>query len=363
MLNLVGRWGGSASMLYSLYRALRSAGHTVRVVSAQRDNYGMTTCELSWPETLTFGPEKRNGEVLIGELSSEELSYLANTAADQIEQEEFSDGLPDQIIANHINVMALTAFIIAKRFKIPYSIITHGTDTQLLIKDKRIADLFSEAARAASTIFTISKYVANQGSSVINGNFCVLGGAIDPEIFYETGSARKSSSRIIYVGRLVTEKGLWTLLDAIQYCRRDAELIIIGEGPLQTKLEAYIQTTFAGEKVRLLGYLPQERLRDLYNSAKIVVVPSVWQEPLGLVILEAFACGVPVVASSVGGIIELIRPGVNGLLVPPADPIALGNALDLLMTDRCLYAAIKQNIAAIPIPTYKDLAKRVITLG
>jgi glycosyltransferase involved in cell wall biosynthesis len=80
------------------------------------------------------------------------------------------------------------------------------------------------------------------------------------------------------------------------------------------------------------------------------------------VVLEALACGVPVVASDVGGIAEIVRSGVNGLLIPPGDSGALVAALDLLVTDRALHAAIKRNIAATPLPTYKDLVNQLITL-
>lgn len=91
-------------------------------------------------------------------------------------------------------------------------------------------------------------------------------------------------------------------------------------------------------RIRYLGYL--SRVEDVYHTAEIVVVPSRWQEPLGLISLEAGACGKPVVATRVGGIPEVIEDGVSGFLVEPGNVDALANRVDRLIADAALRARL-----------------------
>jgi glycosyltransferase involved in cell wall biosynthesis len=112
--------------------------------------------------------------------------------------------------------------------------------------------------------------------------------------------------------------------------------------------------------VRLLGCLPQSKIREVLISADAAVVPSIWQEPLGLVVLEALACGLPVIGTAVGGIPEIIKDRFNGLLVQPDDSAALATAIDSLLGDEDFYQQIKQGVDQTVVPTYDDLAMRVI---
>jgi len=362
--NLGKGWGGSASMLCALHRAFTDLGHQVRVVSSKRpDPYGFTTCSLPFDQVLTFGPEKRTGETAINELPIAALESMALAAAEKIEREEFPQGLPDLMIANHINLMALICWHLSRKFKIPYHIISYGTDTKLLLGDRRFCDLFRPAARGAERIFAISSYVAKEITDSVGGRTEVLGGAIDPGMFYPSSHSPAMATRLIYVGRLVTEKGLWILLDAMDRQTIATELVIAGEGPLQPEIEALLEKKPRKYQVKFLGYIPQEKLRDAYATSAAVVVPSIWQEPLGLVVLEALACGLPVIASKVGGIPEMIENGKNGLLVPEGDAAALAEAIDRLLGNRELDRKMRQSIGTASLPTYHDLAIRLAKCG
>jgi glycosyltransferase involved in cell wall biosynthesis len=358
-------WGGSATMLRSLHAALITLGVEVDVVSAQYPKRSNELpvgryFELPFRVELTFGPEKRPGETTLDELGTAELRAMAKSAAAQIETEAMRDGRPDLIVANHINLMALAAWEISQKLGVPYRVISYGTDTQLLMRDARYRSLFGLAARGADRLFAISRYVAGEIEATVGGNIDVLGGAVNDALFYlpkEMPQVRKS---LIYVGRLVTEKGLWPLLKAFEKQKSATELRLVGEGPLRNALEAHLAASPISARVIVAGFVPQSGLRELLTHSAIAVVPSLWQEPLGLVVLEAMACGVPVVASAVGGIPELITDGVTGRLVPAGDETMLANAIDNVLGNDAVYGRMRQTVMGTTVPSYRDLARRLI---
>jgi glycosyltransferase involved in cell wall biosynthesis len=354
-------WGGSASVLRALHGALTALGHEVGVVSARRpDPYGMTTCALPFDRPLTFGPEKRTGETTFDEISSPDLEAMAEAAAEKVRREAFADGPPDLLVANHVNLMARVCWLLHRATGVPYRILSYGTDTQLLSRDTRYRELFSPAAAAADRILAISGYVAREVTATVGGRVEVLGGAVDPDVFHRRDGHVPSGRRLVYFGRLVTEKGIGTLLDALAHQRSASELLIVGEGPLRGAIQERLRRAPPACPVRLVDFVPQARLRERLSGAAAAVVPSTWEEPLGLVVLEAMACGLPVVASSVGGIPEMIDDGQNGLLVPPGDPVALGRAIDRVLGDEVLRARILEGVRNTPLPTYRDLARRLV---
>jgi glycosyltransferase involved in cell wall biosynthesis len=136
---------------------------------------------------------------------------------------------------------------------------------------------------------------------------------------------------VVYSGRLWPEKGVDVLIEAI--ARLDAgRLVVVGEGPERPKLEALAADRAPG-RVRFLGWLPRDRVLGLVRSATVLAVPSRSHENQPLVVLEAFACGVPVVASDLGGLPELVEPGRYGETAPAGDPDALAAALGRLLAD------------------------------
>lgn len=133
--------------------------------------------------------------------------------------------------------------------------------------------------------------------------------------------------RFVFAGRLVPGKGVLELAEAAGTAGVD--LVIAGEGPLATQLEAM-------PYVRLAGWLEPWELREELRGCRAAVVPSTCLEIAPLAVLEAMACGVPVIASDLGGIPELVRDGHEGLLVPPGDVAALADALSALAHDKDL---------------------------
>jgi glycosyltransferase involved in cell wall biosynthesis len=150
---------------------------------------------------------------------------------------------------------------------------------------------------------------------------------------------KRREHRVVAVGRLVPRKGFADLVEMLAQCR-DTELVIAG-GPdrarLATDAEAQRLTGLArdlgvADRVLLTGRVGRNRMPALLRSADVVAcVP--WYEPFGIVPLEAMACGVPVVATAVGGLTDTVVDGVTGVLVPPRQPAALAEAVRALLAD------------------------------
>jgi glycogen(starch) synthase len=151
--------------------------------------------------------------------------------------------------------------------------------------------------------------------------------------------------QLLFVGRLRVEKGLLVLLRALdlllngpaqeQNTRPRLHLNIFGSGDqvYVDELQAFLREKGLEQKVTFHGRVPQDELIKQYDLSDIMLVPSLWQEPFGLVIAEAMARGLPVIASNVGGPAEILTDGVDGLLVEAGDERALASAIQQLLTD------------------------------
>ena len=142
--------------------------------------------------------------------------------------------------------------------------------------------------------------------------------------------------RILYVGRLAPEKGVDKLLEALPKVKSGfSSLRVVGSGAELERLKCLSERLKLVDRVHFMGELPHEEVGACYSSADVLVVPSL-SEGQGVVALEAMSLGVPVVASNVGGLKEIVRHGANGLLFQPEDPSDLAGCLEMLTDDKAL---------------------------
>ncbi len=204
--------------------------------------------------------------------------------------------------------------------------------------------------RRANRILCVSEAVRRvmEADGLDPARLVVVRDAIDPERIRRAPSvdvrARcglpADAALVLAVGALVPPKGHEHLLAAwprvIARVSR-AFLVIAGEGPLRAALEAQAQALGCGDRVRLPGAI--DDVAGWFSAADVVAMPSV-QEGLGTSILDAMAAGRAVVVSRTGGTPEVVHDGVEGVLVPPADPVALADALADLLLDPARAAAL-----------------------
>ena len=159
----------------------------------------------------------------------------------------------------------------------------------------------------------------------------VIPNAVDVDA-YPQAPLERDVPRLISVGRLAAPKDWPTLLSALTKLDPEAfaELVIVGDGPDRDRVEGELARSSLG-RVRLLG--ERDDVPSLLSNADVFVLAS-RSEGLPLSVVEAMAAGLPVVASDVGGLRELVRDGETGMLVPSRDPAALADALQPLLADR-----------------------------
>lgn len=153
--------------------------------------------------------------------------------------------------------------------------------------------------------------------------------------FVEAATVRPTDAQgagVVFAGRLSAEKGVDVLIAAFARMAPGVTLHIAGDGPERQKLEA-LATEHAPGRVLFHGRVAKDDLHDLIRSSTVVVLPSRWYENQPMIVLEAFACGVPVVGTHLGGTPELVEPGVDGQLVAAGDPTDLAAALETFVAD------------------------------
>jgi len=158
----------------------------------------------------------------------------------------------------------------------------------------------------------------------------VIPNFIQPDNFQ---ALHESENYFVYVGRLAREKGIRTLLSAVQRVKTNAELIIAGSGEAEQDLRQFVQDNNL-INVRFVGHLDTADLSDLMQRAVCTVVPSELYENYSMTVIESLACGTPVIGARIGGIPEQVIHGVNGLLFEPGDAADLAEQLQRLLDDR-----------------------------
>jgi len=192
--------------------------------------------------------------------------------------------------------------------------------------------------KIANVYIAQSRYVSSLllDLGIPEGKIEVIPNAIDVSIFKPEGE--KVDNRLLYVGRIEEYKGLHVLLKSLRLVRVPVQLLIIGPMVGEAYYHKKIMTLVAelnnktSHKVVYLGPKKSRELLKYYQSASVVVMPSL-SESFGNVILESLACETPVIASSVGGIPEIINSYENGILVPPNNEVKLAEAIQYLLND------------------------------
>ena len=243
---------------------------------------------------------------------------------------------------------------------------------------------YRRALKKVDKVICVSDYIRRHAVQFYPehaGKFSVVFNATDPEVFKPYGDEavrhlkglvdiEADKTYLLYVGRLTEIKGVHVLIKAfitIHAQLPNTRLIIAGssffEGAAKTDYEQSLVELAkpVNHAIIFTGFMPHEKLKYLYSAADIVVFPSIWQEPFGLVMLEAMASGTCLISSAVGGVPEILKNGVNGLLVNAGDAdnlakVAVETLTNSLLKNQMEHAARQMILAGY---TWKRLAGEV----
>ncbi len=247
----------------------------------------------------------------------------------------------DVIDAHYLYPDGVAACRVAAELGKPFVMTARGSDVNLIAQRFPIArQWILEAIGKAFRVITVSRALKEALSSlgVPEERITVLRNGVDLERFQPVPkeTARKelglsNSPVVVSVGNLVPEKGHDIVIDAVSRLP-DVTALVVGEGPLRGALTALVNRLGLGARVRLLGSMPQQHLPTVYSAADVVVLASS-REGWPNVVLEAMACGTPVVAANVGGVPEIVAEPAVGCLVRERSGAAFAEALRAVLAN------------------------------
>jgi len=256
---------------------------------------------------------------------------------------------PNVLHGHWIIPTGLVALLTGKLFRRPVVLTAHGGDA-FALKSGLLSRLKKFIVRHVSAWTANTKATANAILPDASKNGCVVVPmGVDTDVFNSISSGNQRTNdmrRVLFVGRLVEEKGVIHLLRAISLLPEGAksriQVDIVGEGTEKSVLIDEANKLGINSLVNFIGRVPNDELPVFFQRADVFVGPSLF-EGQGIVFLEAMACGLPVIASDVGGISEIIQSGENGVLVPPGDANKLSIALNELLFDDARQSSIAEN--------------------
>lgn len=243
--------------------------------------------------------------------------------------------------------------LIARLLGRPFLITSHGADLFALRSSGALAAKRAAAA-AASCLAVVSEAMLEPARELRpDGTILVRPMGVDMRtLFSPAGGAARDEKHLLFVGRLVEKKGLDVLLRALPHVIKEhplTRLTVVGHGPLEGDMKALATELGVADHVHFTGPVPHTRLPDLYRKASIFVAPfrearSGDREGLGLVLVEALACGCPVIASDIPATRDVLAgvPGVR--TTQPEDVASLAGALISALRDEL--GAIRETAAA-----------------
>lgn len=248
---------------------------------------------------------------------------------------------PQRLHAHWATYPSTAAMFMAARLGLPYGLTCHAHD--IFLEDHFIERKLA-TARVAVTISEFNReFLRRRFPGAPVDRLKIVHCGVSPSL-YEFRSEGRERRLVLAVGRLDPIKGFKHLVAACAVLKQRGvpfDCRIVGEGPLGEELKAQIERSGLSGQVQMLGALKQEQVRRLLHAARVFVLPSVVTERgdrdgIPVALMEAMACGTPVLSTCVSGIPELVLHGVNGLLVEPGHAEQLADALQELLADDAL---------------------------
>ncbi|XQW85350.1 glycosyltransferase [Thalassotalea piscium] len=254
---------------------------------------------------------------------------------------------PSTILASWAFPEAVAASWLSRLYHTKFFFKVHGSDINLHGKIPARAKQILSAAKKAQGILSVSKALANElyAMGVEQEKVHVIYNGVNHDKFGQHYPAKEQNNYILYIGNLKHDKGVMELIEGFNQIKDQhpsLQLVFAGSGAMLSKLTEYVNTNNLTEKVTFLGNVAHDQLPAWVSNAKALCLPS-YNEGVPNVVLESMAAGTPVLATTVGGIPEVVDESICGKLIPPKDANAVANGLNALLSRQFSSDKIKQH--------------------
>ncbi len=367
---------GSGSGTYARFLAREVNRHykVAMVCPDTRPINGVKIYTIKMPFNVAFTghPEWKNCRHY-KDLSPKEIltiyKVFLNSAIEAVE-----DFKPNIIHVHHAFPFSWVARFIKSTYLIPYVISVHGSELPTAQKNKRYLALTIDALRRARRVIPNSYYTKDWTFKVFGDEYRhqvrVIPGGVDINKFHSVDTRQidkqynlKGKKVVTFAGKLTIYKGVKYLIRAAKKIK--AEIIILGDGPERKNLEQIVKDEKI-KNVRFIGHLGEDTnfLIQFYSRADVFVAPSIWDEPLGLVILEAMACETPVVVTRKGGIPLAVKDGKNGLFIKPRNAKDIAEKVNYLLENENIRSKMGRKAREIAVNkfSWEIIGRRFINI-
>lgn len=366
--------GGLSTHMELMSKGLKNTGFDVDIIS-------YSSLPRILQILLVFGPIYFLDRLYLGFGSIYYYYYISKFYFNGMYLYKFVTKEYDLINAHHI--FSLPSQKLVKKFKIPVILTIHTYFTYELLSRGRLNESSNlvrtalkhekKAYGLASHIITVDtrlkEYLIDCG--VNYRKIDVMFNPVDTDDFKPRNNKNKykkmfnipTNKKVLFCPRRLEKKNgvIYPVLTFLKLNRDDLILVYAGDGQEKDKIENLIIKNDLKEKVLLLGSVDHENMKFLYNTADIVLIPSIHsdglEEATSISALEAMASGVPVIASDIGGLSDIIDDNINGLLVPDKNVEALEKAILRLLDDLTLYEKISKNSVKSAIESFSYISR------
>ena len=366
--------GGSGAFIKDLSLRLQERGFEVAVALPDKRQvaHDIKQFNINLPQIPVFigrpGLEKSKK---YNELTGREIAELYTAYLNQVTKivQEYK---PDLIHAHHLFLSAWVANFIRGIYGIKFIMTSHGSDLHVIGSDRRYFRKSRESLRTAEIITVVSadtreKLLRMFGKEFSHRTRTVPGGIrvddfpekMNPETLAQVRKNfnLKDEKIVLFTGRLINEKGVEYLVKAASRIR--GQIVIAGDGPQRKRFQEMVQKKRLNN-VHITGYVDRETLIKLYYVADVFVSPSVWDEPLGLTIIEAMASGAPVVVTRRGGVTMAVKDSQTGFFVRSRNATDIAEKVNKLLDDDGLALKMGQKARAVVLKkfTWRKIAHK-----
>lgn len=273
-----------------------------------------------------------------------------------------SEGFKPDIIHANVYKTGVPAYIIKKKYGIPYVITEHYTGYARKTMNRKRIKIAREGMKNAEYILPVSKSLKEDILSYgIEGKFEIVPNVVSGHFYYNPDMRNKSGiKKILCVAAMHPKKNIPSLINACKILsdtRQDWELNIVGKGEKMEEYKEMVHNLSLDGFIHFLGGKSKTEIAKMMQSSDFYVLSSNF-ETFGVVLIEALSCGLPVVATKVGGVPEIIDE-TNGILVEPDNPEALAKAMLYMLDNTDKYDREKISLEAKNKYSYETIGKKI----